>query len=115
MNLSENFQEVIESMKRPVAVLAVALTPMFMTGCANMKLNLPEGNMGGIPVGRVINQSVNRDVYDAKKAAAGQVKGALRGTACLDENGHVTHVVVGEPRQCDVQKNNRTGVSPRPR
>lgn len=115
MNLSENFLEVIESMKRPVAALAVALTPLFMTGCANMKLNLPEGNMGGIPVGRVINQSVNRDIYDVKKGVAGEIKGQLRGTACRDENGHVTHVVVGDPRQCDTQRNNGTGVAPRPR
>jgi hypothetical protein len=112
MSLLQIFDDSVESMKRSAAVVALALTPLFMTGCANTKLNLPEGNFVGIPVGRVLNQSVNPDVYDAKKGLKQGIMGQVRGTACKDENGHVTGVVFGDPRQCDAQKNNDVG--PRP-
>ena len=114
MAISEKFQQAIEPMNRVAAAVAVTLASVFMSGCADFRLNLPEKNVGGIPVGRVVNQSVNRDIVDAKKGVKAGIEEQVRAYSCLDANGHVTGVVFGDPRECDAYKNNGTSVAPRP-
>ena len=83
MNLSENFQEMADTMKRPVAIAALALSAFTLAGCASGgKLNLPETNVGGIPVGRVLNQNTNQNIYEAKKGLRDGIAGAARFTPC---------------------------------
>ncbi len=105
MSLSAKFQEMIEDpMNKNIAAAALALATVFsLSGCAGTRLNLPEGNVGGIPVGRVVNQSINRDVYDAKRGL-GRAIPRLR--ACAGGG-----VVIGDPWQCD---QNYQAVPPRP-
>lgn len=107
MKLAEIFQTPVpETAKKTAASVVVALSSVFSAGCAN--LNLPEGNIGGIPVGRVINQSVNRDVYNGVTVPFGNaLKGAVRFTTCVDQNGSVIGVVQGDPSQCDQQVQQR--------
>ena len=108
MSLSTKFEEMIEDpMNKNIAAAALALATVFsLSGCAGTRLNLPEGNVGGIPVGRVVNQSINRDVYDAKRGLRGAITEQIRPTACAGGG-----VVIGDPRQCD---RNYQAVPPRP-
>lgn len=83
MNLSESFQHVMKPIQRPVAIIALVASAFTMAGCASGgRLNLPEGNVGGLPVGRVINQNTNQNIYTAKKAARNEIAGSVRLTPC---------------------------------
>ena len=107
MNLSANFEEAIESMKRPAAIVALVTSAFSLAGCAGGRLAIPDHTIGSIPVGRVLNQSVNRDIFDAKKGVYSGVRGATKLQHCRDGS-----IVMGDPRQCDVQQNS-DGVQPR--
>lgn len=108
MNLSTKFQEMIEDpMNKNIAAAALALATVFsLSGCAGTRLNLPEGNVGGIPVGSVVNRSGNQKLRYLKEGLRDAITDQISPTACAGGG-----VVIGDPRQCD---RNYQAVPPRP-
>jgi len=104
MSLVQDFCESVS-----VRLAGVAFAVASLTGCQA----LPKSNaeIAGIPVGRVVTQSINRDILDLKKGAAAAIKPNVRFRACPNETGIPTGTV-GKP--CPSRNQRNDGVEPRP-
>ena len=76
MSFIEDFQE--NAAGRIAAYAFATVAALGLTGCASIK----NAEVGAIPVGRVVTQSVIRGTMPARQAARNEVAGALRLTAC---------------------------------
>lgn len=76
MSFIEDFQE--NAAGRIAAYAFATVAALGLTGCAAVK----NAEVGAIPVGRVVTQSVIRGTLPARQEAKREIAGAVRLTAC---------------------------------